>query len=482
MTLNQVQFILEQNGPLLTSDIKEILMKNNEISDIAARQQVSRTKGDVKRLRSFSFPKNEFFLFLENQYKTDKFYLNLRDALLKSRSSTGNTISALQCLSGKVSEQKFKVLAGAISGAKRKKIDTISNELESVDIIQKLDDGTILLSSQLSKQNELSESVIETLDEILFANLQEWLRKNSFVSYNTIRHYGEFSDYYWDITAPSYLKPFVTRGSDTIKPGFVVIDYFPQKNVDVEAVEYFINKITSIESKKNIRPFLPMFIALSYQHEALEKLRANNVLATTVSNLFGKENEKLLYSIIDTINDINKRVLKDDSIKSINTILKSVANLEGKFNNLKGTLFEMLTANAMFTISRGYVEIGKKLYEDKLVLAEIDVMCVLGNSEVHVIECKAYKSSINEKQIDEWKQKISKIYGWLRQRPENTNKTISFDYWTTSEFTDEALALLTNIKSFTRKYSVGWKNKNDIIAFFKKHNLQEQCNVLNEFY
>ena len=479
-----VESILDQNGPLLASEIKEILKSTLNITDDAARQQISRAKGNVERLRSFSFPKNEYFLFLRNHYKTDLFYSNLTEALIKSRSATGNTIAAFQCLSGKICEEKFKVISGARSGAKRKTIDTISKELESVDLIQEIGckEKKISLSSQLSKQNELSDEIVEVMDEVLFANLQEWLKKNSLVSYNKIKHYGEFSNYFWDITAPTYLRPFITKTSDSVKPGFLVADYFPQTNVPAEAVEYFISKVSSVAAKRSVRPFLPIFIALSYTQDAFNKLKENNILATTIANLLGKENEKLLYSIIDTLKNMNNKILKDDSIESINKILKEVVRLDGEFNNLKGSLFELLAANAMFKIHGGYVEINKKFYEGNLILAEVDVMCVVGNSEILIIECKAYKSHIDEKLIGEWINKISKTYNWLKKQNENNNKKFSFEYWTTSDFTEEALKLLVEKSSITKKYTINWKNRNELLKFFREYNLSEQCKILNEYY
>lgn len=79
---------------MLTSEIKEILISTLNITDAAARQQISRAKGNIERLKSFSFPKNEYFLFLKNHYKTDQFYSKLIEALIKSRSATGNTVAA----------------------------------------------------------------------------------------------------------------------------------------------------------------------------------------------------------------------------------------------------------------------------------------------------------------------------------------------------------------------------------------------------
>ena len=77
--------ILKNNGPMLSSEIKEIIMKLENISDTAARKQISRAKGNIQRLTFFTFPKNEAFLYLSEQYKTPDFYHNLYRALIKKK-------------------------------------------------------------------------------------------------------------------------------------------------------------------------------------------------------------------------------------------------------------------------------------------------------------------------------------------------------------------------------------------------------------
>ena len=54
-----VESYLLTNGPSLSSDIKAELVNNNNISDVAARQQISRAKGNVAHLKNITFPRNE---------------------------------------------------------------------------------------------------------------------------------------------------------------------------------------------------------------------------------------------------------------------------------------------------------------------------------------------------------------------------------------------------------------------------------------
>ena len=94
------------------------------------------------------------------------------------------------------------------------------------------------------------------------------------------------------------------------------------------------------------------------------------------------------------------------------------------------------------------------------------------------------KTLIKGKQDDwtEWNHKISKTYNWLRKQNENNDKKITFEYWTTSDFTEEAQKLLAAKSSITKKYTINWKNRIEILNFFRAHNLSEQCKILNEYY
>lgn len=101
-----VESYLLTNGPSLSSDIKAELVNNNNISDVAARQQISRAKGNVAYLKNITFPRNESFLYLKEQYQSSQFYQNLYEALIKVNSITGYVLSAMDCLGGKVSINK----------------------------------------------------------------------------------------------------------------------------------------------------------------------------------------------------------------------------------------------------------------------------------------------------------------------------------------------------------------------------------------
>lgn len=476
--------ILKNNGPMLSSEIKEIIMKLENISDTAARQRISRAKGNIQRLTFFTFPKNEAFLYLSEQYKTPDFYHNLYRALIKKNSITGNVLATIDCLSGDIEYNKFLTLSISSFATKRKTIETIKTELISVGFIEQYVDsqGTkrIRILQAISQHNNYDVRVNDIEEECTLAIVEDWLKKNSFVSFNKIKRFNDFSGAIWDLTAPSYLQSFTKFSSNKLKPGFIVIDILPQYNINETQIRYFIEKVKTINVKKNVRTFLPIIIGFSFSAEAFNLLKKVNVLVTTVENLIGETSSKLLQEICNIIQNSTKVILSSNEEK-ITNILKAVTKFEGKVNNIKGLLFEMIVANIKYSIDTCYIELNRKIvYDNKN--AEIDVFCRKGQNEILVIEAKGYANNITEEQIDRWKNRMSLIYKWLLSIPENNGKKIKFEFWTTSDFDSQALVSLNKMKTITKKYSIDWKNLNNIKDLCKTNKLNGQLSILNEYF
>jgi len=75
--------ILQSNGPLSSSVVKKTMMDGG-ISEVAARQRISRSGEFVQRYSSLPLLKREAFLFLEDQYGSIDFW----NELIKSHTAT----------------------------------------------------------------------------------------------------------------------------------------------------------------------------------------------------------------------------------------------------------------------------------------------------------------------------------------------------------------------------------------------------------
>lgn len=479
-----VESYLLTNGPSLSSDIKAELVNNNNISDVAARQQISRAKGNIVHLKNITFPRNESFLYLKEQYQSSQFYQNLYEALIKVNSITGYVLSVMDCLGGKVSINKFNTFAPVEYASKKNLIHKIKEQLLNIGFIQEDFNSNGELFLQFNPLFSPTSRVISIVHEekqlLSVITVEDFFKKNSFGSYNKFEQYGNFSGYLWDITCPSYLLPFRKIANEKVFPGFLVADVLPEKNITVSQVRYFVEKIENLTHKKNVRPFLPFLIGEHFSEDALLLLREKGVCVSVFDNLLGKSTADLLRDIISMMEECKSKITGDNSEK-IEKILKNILVYEGKIINIKGSLFEMLVANVTYNLTRGFVKIGKQI-ELNGEKAEIDIFCEKGGEEFLIIECKAHKANITKDEIERWKNRISLIYKWIQSISEYRNRIVAFEYWCTSDYDKEALDLLKKMKT-CKKYKIEYKNLKEVIDICsKKTELKNHAKVLKEYF
>ncbi len=102
-----IENFLTTHGPCLSSKVKAVMLKDG-ISEVAARQSISRAKGEVCHLREIKFPKNASFLYLKRQYNTYEYFSSLYQAFTYTSSVHAYIINALSLFDGCISEKKLK--------------------------------------------------------------------------------------------------------------------------------------------------------------------------------------------------------------------------------------------------------------------------------------------------------------------------------------------------------------------------------------
>jgi hypothetical protein len=449
-------------------------------SDEAARQQISRARGGIFRLSEIQFPKGERFIYLRDQYKSQLFYINLVSAFNSTSSIHKCIITGLNNFGGSITKDKLKIISGCPKSRKKKKcIDQVIRELENVGIIN-IDGDMCFLHEDATffDKSYMDSRTIDYLNEFLREILSLWLKNNSLVSYDSISFTGDFCSYYWDIKAPSYLLPLIERSRKNVKAGFIVADIIPHYDIDEDDIDYFIRKVESCYAEQNSRPFIPILIGYRFNPEALQLLRKHNILAATVSNFFGAEIEKILNNIENILE--SKNIQASGNIGDVENILKEVSKIEGVTNNLRGKFFELLVYHIASKSHPGLVLLNKKIkLDDKH--AEIDVL-VNTSSEIIIYECKGKKpiQLVTDNDIDVWKTKVALIYEYLKKDTDNTNKRIKFNFWTASDFTDEANLIFKNMN--IRKYTIERKNGDEIYHIAKSSNLEEICSILKQYF
>jgi len=474
-----IREFLFRKGPCLSSTIKNELIKDG-LKEEAARQQISRARGGIYRLKEIQFPKREFFIYLKDQFKSPLFYTNLVKAFKTTSSAHKYIITGMNNFGGCVTIEKLKVISGCPKARKKKKTyDQAIRELQAVGLIA-INDNLCFLQEDvfLSTKIYSDSKLISYLNDLFQEILAIWLKKNSIASYNAITYYGDFCSYNWDLASPSYLLPLIKRKGEKRNPGFIVADIIPQFDIDDDDVEYFIRKVEGCFSERNTVPFIPILLGFKFKDSTWELLKKRNILAATVYNFFGEEIEKLLINIIELLKVNNLSELCNfDNFKMI---LKEISKIEGPINNLKSYFFEVLVYIIASKVYSGSIEIHKKIKNANL-RAEIDVLVTTSN-EIIVYECKAKKSKqiITGEEIEIWKKKIASLYSYFKSIDENCNRKISFHFWTTSDFDDEANKIFSEMT--VEKYNVEKKNGNEILAFTKSKNLEEICGALKQFF
>ena len=474
-----IREFLQIKGPNLSSTIKEKLLEEG-VKEEAARQQISRARGGIFRLNEIQFPKGEKFIYLKDQYRSPLFNTNLVRAFKITSSVHKCIITGLNNFGGCVSVDKLKVISGCPQARKKKKtFDQVIRELQSIGLIA-VDDSFCHLHEDvfLSTKIHTESRVINYLNEFLQAILAIWLKNNSLVSYNSISFCGDFNSYRWDIVAPSYLLPLIKRKDEKTIPGFIIADIIPHYDIDDDDIDYFIRKVESCYMEGNTPLFIPILLGYRFKESSWELLKRKNILAATVNNFFGDEIQKLLTNIINLLE--TKTIRESDSLDAINDILSEVSKIEGPTNNFKGHFFELVVGFIVCRLHIGSVTLRKKISKDN-IYAEIDVLAIT-DSEIIVYECKGNKPDqlISEDDIKKWEKSIAFIYKYLKNNPENTNRRITFNFWTSSDFSEEANIEFRRIGQ--SRYTIDKKNGNEILAFSKRQNLEEICAILKQYY
>lgn len=59
---------------------------------------------------------------------------------------------------------------------------------------------------------------------------------------------------------------------------------------------------------------------------------------------------------------------------------------------------------------------------------------------------------------------------------------MNFEYWTSGEFSEEAIDFLTKKRSETKKYKISWKCGKEILEYAKKIKSTSMVDTLNQHY
>lgn len=404
--------LLESHGPSLTSTFLREL-ENEGISPSNARKLLSRAHGKYKRLAGVRLNKNQRFIYTDEQFGTRQYWEALEKAFYIAGKSYWAAIVELKAQGGMCNKKLFPRISGNPAARKGQlSPQAILERLQKINLVTTIEqeDGEEVVRLQPIFYHFDSPQRIHAVklaENIALLAVKEWARKIGFGSYHSFTLRGDespaiVSGVAWDLTAPSYMRPLVSRSNDSAKPGFFVCDINLRDVLDTDVVEAFIRKYNLAAAPLNVAPIMAFLIANNFTTEGYELARKNGILAVSTQQLFGIELARSLIDLVSLFSDMgNTAAVNPDHVKEV---VNRLSKIEGAADNLRSDLFELAVGMLVKDTQKGYMRIGRTVLHAMLGQAEIDVLLDMKDRGLLIIECKAKISGglVSEAEIKKW--------------------------------------------------------------------------------
>lgn len=470
--------LLRSQGPKLSSELIKILIKKHEISESAARKKLSRLEPPITKIKGL-FSDNQAFYHLQEQFKTPLFYQALFDAFKDFGKKYYSIIKAINFHYGFIKKDQLPSFSfSPVQNLKgHKNFDTLVKELLKLQVLIEQEHCYILHSEFLLKENFTHFRALEIAKKFVVNQFNDWARNTGQISYNKTKFHSQFGKFSWGLVAPSYICSLAKYSPSKITPGFVIADILIGNKVDLESISFFIQKIEILKQLKNLPNFLPFLIVDDIELEALNLLRQKGVIIGFTDQLFGCEYKELLKALINTITNAGA-ILKRHPDQYFTLINKLEKLTVGKTNNLRGDLFELAVGyyHSYFCQS---LDVGKLInHEGKQ--REIDVLAIYPKHVV-IAECKGYTSPVPKDVLDDWlTNKVSVIRKWFLDQPFFSNKTLIFEFWSSGDFTPDALNFISNLNP--KNYRLTFIGRKELMQKSKEIPSKKFKEILMQYY
>ena len=477
--MTNIENILRANGPLLSGELIDIILKEDpSIGNDAIRKRISRLKYPVCRYYGYYAEKQRLF-YLAEQFGTEQFSEALLlsfekkakrfDSIIKSLLFHGNYLHKNQ-----LSAYSFSP-TGNFTG--HKLFSTVLAELIKLKIVF-VEGEYYTLANRISQANFTKHKAVEMAKDLTLSHFMEWARDIGLTSYDSGKYFADFAKFNWCFTCPSYISSLTGFKDKKKLPAFVIADILIGKQIDVKDIEFFIQKIQICNSQKNLSKILPFLLFDDATIPAFKKLKAEGIIVGNLSKLFGFEYSAVLKELINTVTNAGT-ILKTNPENYFDFIDKINKLINGKTNNLRGDLFE-LAVGYYHSRDCKNLDIGKLInFEGKM--RDADVFAVFSD-KVIIAESKGYKSKISVEEIERWlSETIGIIRKYILSQDAYSNKELIFEFWSTGGFTEGARAKLDHAKN-CKKYKVEYFGEAEIREKARKINLPKFTQILNQYF
>ncbi|WP_367872965.1 hypothetical protein [Luteolibacter sp. Populi] len=460
MTPQVLEDLLRLKGPSLSSELGQQLVARG-LSEEAARQRMSRAKGEVRRLEGFHFPNREKFLFLSGQFKSPSFLANLSEALIKTNSAYGQFLLGLESQGGFLLSSQSSIATGLPIAPTKGHIlhESAASKLEEFGLIETFQTGN---GEEVIRLKDPADSIdrwrsVKVAEDIALDAVLSWLGKMGFSSPGvtkirdgeTCPSFGQFS---WDVVGPSYLSTLTGTSPAGVKNGFFVCDVSLGRTVTLRSLKPFLAKWDSLRWQKRATRFQPMILGKFFEPAALAELRKRGCIVALPKTLFGEDGAAALLELISTVENAAVAVRKNP--EAVFEMLRRVAKLEGTARNLSGVVLELLVGHLYHL--KGYnIDISKVIYDEQRRPADIDVRA-RNHAELVFCECKAKGPGtlVNDYEIRHWlDNRVPRMKSWAKLQSE-APRAIRFEFYSTTGFTDDAKSLIEHVKQTHKKQPI----------------------------
>jgi len=469
--------VLLHFGPMISSDLSDILVRDHGMLKNTASQMISRDQSILK-VKGF-FTSSQSFCYLEEQINQSDFYDILLTSLFEHGRKYWYCLNALKMSGGIISQKYLECYTNY-------PIVPLKSHIPFREVLQKFVEQKILIFNEdrylLSPKFNKSftsygyYTTIELIKDAVLENFHSWTKTIGFISFNTGETFKEYGKFSFGFKGVSY----VTGLMDGTKNGFVVADILMGHPIYENDVRFFIEKINTIKQFNKSSRLIPFLLVDDLDQNALKLLKANGIVVGFIKELFGQKYAETLIELVNILNNAGAS-LKQTPEKYLDLIRHLKKYNEGLANNIKGTLLEFVVGH-LHSVKCQNLDLGREIIDINGNKHEMDVLAIY-DDKIVVSECKATKALIDRKTIDKWEHnKLSAFYNWVKSVEPYKEKNIVFEYWSTSGYTVEALGSLNHLKNSSKRFKVEFYDGNDIKDKAKAMKNKKLKEVIDNFF
>lgn len=482
--MKTVEDILREAGPSLSSDVVEHLVTSG-VASTTARKRISRANGSVQRIKGFHFPNREKFLFIGDQEVHQDFREKLAEALIRSGSCYGRALLGLESRSGTVLAKHFPIASGMpVDKAKGHILHSFAEE--------KLREHRLIRDFESAEGNLISiwnadgltarRRAAMVVEEIALSSLRTWLIKIGWSSTNTLKvrqkeYLPRFGQFAWDLVGPSYLAGLVNFRNKELTEGFLVGDILLDRTVSKCDLLPFFAKWDSLVAQRRSTRIQPIFIADFFDEDALGWLRKRGCFVAIPSTIFGADAARALRDLVGTLENAARAVSQNP--EAVFELLAKLSKIEGAALNLRGVVIELIVGR-LYTLS-GYAIDVRQIVRAEGKQAEIDIKA-RNPKEVVCCECKGKSpnSLVDANEISDWvDQSLPIIKNWLKYS-ETLPDSRRFEFYSSSGYTPDALALIDELKKTHKRYPLQFFNGEDVLKRLRDQGQNSLVEIFRE--